>query len=275
MTHVTKKQHYIPQMILKQHYADLKDIQIPERYPYLWQYDKINKSERKIYNVKEICYQKYLYEFKDDNGQAIPETRNCIENLLGKYETAWAITLKNIMKYGKNIKKITLDDWALVFILIAMQIMRMPEMLKFNTQYIQNGMVNVSQNQCEQYAKCISLIPHNVDKIECWMIRQLLALVTTKDIVIGHTDEVFLLNGDRPVLTFSAGTSSFTKASFYFPFDKHYCILMNQPIQQGKNNMRYCDFPKAFVRFLNQQNYQNAGRFFYAGKRISTLVDLE
>ena len=80
-------------MILKQHYVDFENIQIPEKYPYLWQYDKANKVERKIYDVSKICYEKNLYEFKDDSGQIIPGTCNDLENYLSKCESKWNVAV--------------------------------------------------------------------------------------------------------------------------------------------------------------------------------------
>lgn len=276
IAYTTKRQHYIPQMILKQHFVDFKDAQIPERYPYLWQYDKVNNVERKIYDVSKICYEKNLYEFKDDSGQITPGTCNDLENYLSKCESKWNIVLKRIISYKDQIEKVSIDDWALLFTLMVSQIMRTPEAIKYNTKYIQNAVNSSSKNSSEQYAKYISLVFEGIDNERNWMVSQLLRLMFMKNIIIGHTDKIFLLNGNRPVLIFSTANMAIRDATLYLPFNKHYCILMTPSYEHEENRTvttNYYEFPEAFVKFLNQQNFENDGRFIYAGKKISMLVD--
>ena len=259
-------------MILKQHYVDFENIQIP----YLWQYDKANKVERKIYDVSKICYEKNLYEFKDDSGQIIPGTCNDLENYLSKCESKWNVALKRIIDCRYQIEKVSVDDWALMFTLMASQIMRTPEAIKHNTKYIQNTVKDSSENASEQYAKYISLVFEGIDNEKSWMVSHLLKLLFTKNIILGHTDEIFLLNGNRPVLIFSTANMTVNDASLYFPFNKHYCILMKPSYEHEKNRTvtaNYHEFPDTFVQILNQHNFENEGRFIYAGRKISTLIE--
>lgn len=285
ISNITKKQHYIPQMILKHHYVDYEDVQIPEKYPYLWQFDKDKNIERKIYDVSEICYEKYLYEFRDDKGKIIQGTANYIEHILSKFELQWNLSLKNIIKNYNNVHAISENDIASILLLVTIQFLRTPKIIDFNTRYIQKLCYDMPENECSQYAKYISLIFKNTNDEKTWMISQLFKLMLTKDIVIGHTNKTFLISESHPVLAFSIETlfptNNFvfqddkldhTKFSFYFPFDKNYCILINPQSAPGNINIHCYNFSDSFVQLLNRNTFESESRFFYAGERISAII---
>lgn len=117
----TKRQHYIPRMILKNHSTN----------NLIYQYDTIKKIQRRV-NIKDICFVKNLYELKDNDGKIIEDTRNVVENHLAVNEQKWHSVIRKIL----NNEKLSRNDIDLMYLLMAMQILRTPEILDWTTKII-------------------------------------------------------------------------------------------------------------------------------------------
>lgn len=102
----TKRQHYIPRMILRNHTIPFR---LPQRKNVIWQYDKIKQIER-IVSIDDVCWEKNLYEIKDDSGQILKGTRNEIERNFSIIESAWNRVFLQII----NHRGINPDDEYLI-----------------------------------------------------------------------------------------------------------------------------------------------------------------
>lgn len=121
----TIDEHYIPQFYLKQFSSDGEKI---------YQYDILspNSSSVKV-PTKSICYEKNLYEFKNDSGEIIH--RNLIEKHLGTFETEFANVFRSIISKSKIEKNyqtcsfLDMKEKALLVFFMTTLIIRNPEIL--------------------------------------------------------------------------------------------------------------------------------------------------
>ena len=90
----TKKQHFIPRMILKHHTY----FRIPMRKPIIYQYDK-EKGICRAVDIYDICRKDNLYEFRNEDGSIKESTRNAIENTLSWYESSWGKIFNKILSH--------------------------------------------------------------------------------------------------------------------------------------------------------------------------------
>ena len=89
----TKKQHYIPRMLLKR----FTICQIPFRDTLIYQYDKEQGIERLV-DIYDICRKNNLYEIKDENGVISDKERNLIENGFSRLESKWNDIIDKVEK---------------------------------------------------------------------------------------------------------------------------------------------------------------------------------
>ena len=68
MRKVTRKQHYIPRMILRRH-------AIPYYSNHIWLYDSKEAVERMV-SISDVCCEKYLYEFRGEFGKIVAGYEN-------------------------------------------------------------------------------------------------------------------------------------------------------------------------------------------------------
>ena len=111
----TIDEHYIPQCYLKQFSPDGERI---------YQYDVITgKQSPAPVPIKSICYEKHLYEFRDDNGDFVH--RNLIEKAFGIYEGEFATVFRSIQSkssYEANFNTrsfLTKNEKALLIFFIS------------------------------------------------------------------------------------------------------------------------------------------------------------
>ena len=90
MGDVTKKQHYVPQMYLRNFCIDGEGDLCYEYNPYL---QAIRKTR-----IEDICAENYLYEIRNKNGVFLfPDSINRIEEIFSKIESEDANFLRNIL----------------------------------------------------------------------------------------------------------------------------------------------------------------------------------
>ena len=148
----TRKQHYIPRMILKNHTR----FEIPMRFPLIYQYDEATEKEHAV-RIDGVCYKDNLYEYKDDAGNVID--LNLIENTFSVYEDKW----NGIILSLKNRPELTREDLAFIYLLFPLQIMRMPEMLTLTSNWLKSTSPELSEIESQRYARILSLVPGQLD----------------------------------------------------------------------------------------------------------------
>lgn len=257
----TKKQHYIPRMLLKR----FTTFQIPMRKPMIYQYDKCKNIERLV-DIYDVCHKKYLYEIRDESGIISDKELNLIENRFFCLESKWDRIICKI----EQSQDVTQDDRCMLGVLLVLQLMRMPEFMSFASDWLYNTFINtgkpLSQNKADRYAKLASFVWGEVEPETNWMLNILFEkILDGKDVIICHSDTEFILNGDRPVLCLKLFEhSDIGKCQWYLPIAKNYCITL-----MDEGNPFYIDMDARVTGFINMHNFQNDSRFIYRSKSAS------
>lgn len=84
-----KRQHYIPQMILR----NFTYFRVPMAIPRICYFDTFTK-QTKLVTPKDICCKNNLYELKNDSDEFIYE--NLIENNLSLLEKEWSLIINKL-----------------------------------------------------------------------------------------------------------------------------------------------------------------------------------
>lgn len=261
----TKKQHYIPRMLLKR----FTTFHIPMRKPLIYQYDKEKSIERSV-DVYEICRKNNLYEIKDESGTISDTEINLIENGFSRLEFVWDKIIDKI-EQGKNIN---MDDRCMLGVLLVLQLMRMPEIMKFTSEWLYNESADIgktlTRNKADRYMKLASFVWGDVKPETNWILNILLEnILAGKDVIIYHSDSDFILNGSRPVLCLKFfETDNIGNCIWFLPITKNYCIGLTD-----EGTTLYKNVDKNLTHFINMHNFQNEGRFIYGSESILNRIE--
>ena len=97
----TDKQHFIPRVYLKE-FSEIKRTDKVEK-AFIWQFDlKRMKQIPAPVNIADICYEKNLYELRDEKGNFF--ARNIIEKTYEKIERAFGGALESIKRRTQDEK---------------------------------------------------------------------------------------------------------------------------------------------------------------------------
>lgn len=260
----TKKQHYIPRMLLKR----FTTFHIPMRKPLIYQYDK-EKGVERLVDIYDICRKNNLYEIKDESG-AISDTEiNLIEKGFSRLEFVWDKIIDKI-EQGKNINA---DNRCMLGVLLVLQLMRMPEIMKFTSEWLYKESADIgktlTRNEADRYMKLASFVWGDVKPETNWILNILLEnILVGKNVVIYHSNSDFILNGSRPVLCLKFfETDVVNNCIWLLPIAKNYCIRL---ADEGTVLDRNID--KNLTQFINMHNFQNEGRFIYGSKSIINQI---
>ncbi len=260
----TKKQHYIPRMLLKR----FTTFHIPMRKPLIYQYDKEKGIERLV-DIYDICRKNNLYEIKDAKGRISDKERNLIENGFSRLEFTWNKIIDKI-EQGKDINQ---DDRDKLVALLVLQLVRTPEVMELTSEWLYEKSVDagkpLTRNEADRYMKLALFVWGDVNYEENWMLNILFKKILFSNVVvIYHSDSNFILNGSRPVLWLKKSvTDDIDKCTWYLPVAKNYCIgLVN------KATALYENIGAKEIRCINIQNFWNDGRFVYGNGPILNLI---
>lgn len=263
----TKKQHYIPRMLLKRFTV----FRVPMRKPLIYQYDKEKGIERLV-DIYDICRKNNLYEIKDAKGRISDKERNLIENGFSRLEFTWNKIIDKI-EQGKDINQGERDK---LVALLVLQLVRMPEVMKFTSNLLYEKSVDagkpLTRNEADRYMKLALFVWGDVNYEENWMLNILFKkILFSKVVVIYHSNSNFILNGSRPVLWLKKSvTDDIDKCTWYLPIAKNYCIGL-----ADKGAALYENIGVKETRCINIQNFWNDGRFIYGNEPILNLIGCE
>lgn len=257
----TKKQHYIPRMLLKR----FTTFHVPMRKPLIYQYDK-NKDIERLVDIYDICRKKNLYEIKNESGIISHKEINLIENGFSCLESVWN---KIIDKIEQN-KTINQNDRCRLGVLLVLQLIRVPEVMKFTSRWIYDTSMNigkpVTQNEADRYMKLASFVWGDVEPESNWILNVLLNnILANKNIIIYRSEYDFILNGERPVLCLKLfDTNDINNCKWFLPITKNHCIgLVDEKGLPDEETQLYVDINKDFTYFINERIFRNNGRFIY------------
>ena len=210
MNNPTKNQHYIPQVYLRgfsPEYLNKNHKHIDERKYRIFSYN-LNKDE-KVGNpipVKSICYEKDLYEIKDNNGKAI--FTNFLEKWFCYFESKFSyyrsmLERKAFIEYNfstmcflKSEEKIF---WSLY---IVIQNLRMPQMLTMAEKVIQEVFSDkIDSNLSKTISKvwCLPFFKEiKGDERELDVFKLLLEPFENMTFAVGFDEKARIITSDLP-----------------------------------------------------------------------------
>lgn len=255
----TRKQHFIPRMILKNHTR----FEIPMRFPLIYQYEEETEKEHAV-RIDNICYKDYLYEYRDDNGNIVD--LNLIEKTFSVYEGKWDKIIRSL----KNRPELTREDLAFLYLLFPLQIMRMPEMLQLTSNWLKSTSPELSEIESQRYARILSLVPGQLDIKRNIILAKWTEMCCKRLLQIYITDgsEPFILNGTFPVTGIYTGDEPVKNAEMYYPVSSDICLgLIDARIINP-----YKDVGIDFIRKFNQLSINKDSRFLYSAVSIKDRI---
>ena len=259
---ITINQHYIPQFILR----NFASSQIPYKLEGFYRYDKKNDTEKFLSKeqVKTQCFSKNLYEFILDRKIISKENpdRNVIENYLSNLENKWNVTTQKVIKK----EEVSNEEKQLLYLLTAIQILRTPEAINFNKEYLKNVQPSLKEDEAENYAKIASLLLKSGEPEKDFLLRSFYTYLTTFNLsILVSKNNEFIIGNQRPVLCMLP----FEKANkddalWIFPISKNVCLKF----AKKEEDAFYKIISKNELNFINMQIYENEGNVIYSAKPI-------
>ena len=246
----TRKQHYIPQFIIR----NFQNRIIPETDERVWYY---NTFKHEYYRAlpKDICKQDYLYELRNEDNSIKENTKNIIEKYLAVFEYNWA----KIVKTLPNKVKLSNKYKSHIYHMVATQILRTKETLDFLSEFIQKEIPTVSKYDADNAARVASLPTGKLNTELNWSLDSIFKLLFKKHISILHSKgHHFILNCQRPVLLliYRDEVKNKDKMKIYFPVSKNICILLTD-----EKKRHHIDIKNKDVDFINSRMYYNGAKF--------------
>lgn len=252
----TKKQHYIPRMILK-HFVLF---QVPMTKPMICQYDKEKRIERLV-DIANVCKKNNLYEIRNASNVIQDNERNVIEKLLSLLES----NADKIIRKIEHCENLGDEEQTWMIIFITFQLLRTPETIDFICKWVQQVQNDAGKpldaNLIERYVKVETFLCGQKDPAENLTFYPMLKNIASgKHLIIYRTRSELLLNGSRPVLCFAASSIPSTSV-YFFPITPHLCLSLT-----SKAMPLYASLDDNITSVLNHNIFFNKGRFIYSNK---------
>lgn len=253
----TKKQHFVPRMILKHHTY----FRIPMREPIIYQYDK-EKDICRAVDIYDICRKNNLYEFRNEDGSIKESARNAIENALSWYETQWDTIFNKILQH----QKLEDEDSAFLYLLFAVQIIRLPDVPKVGVQLYKDFTEDIEHHftdtDIENWVKYASL-PIGVIDDDQMILKGFIERLEKKELTICDSEDVLVINGESPIAVY------LDNFDCDFPVMSHLCLrLRDKRCGKGCSNLSRDDVKKLNSYIINACN----GRFIYSSVPYNQIL---
>lgn len=257
---ITIYQHYIPKTILK-------NFESENCARTLYKYDK-KKNKEYCVNAKDMCKEKYLYEFKNEDGSIDEQTINVIEDNFCCLENRWNIIIKKI----KNRKILSKEEKNLMGLLIIIQCLRTPEILACTTDFIKEICPNLSTTELKNITRYETLIAKKISSNDKLLFKKAVeTLLKEKQLIIYYSDNNFILSENHPVFDLNIlGDHNYDSSKLLFPITPHFALSL---INENEKEKLYKKIDADFIDFINAVNYSIDGRFLYSSKGIKKDIE--
>lgn len=221
--------------------------------PLIFQYDKWCHFERLV-KISDVCWKKNLYEVRNISGCISDNERNVIEKYFSLWEKQWDIVIQKLV-FHEPLSDV---DKQWILLLVALQLLRTPEIINRYVELIKSFDSSVSDNDAERFVRLASFIHGEASAESNWLLDIFLSKLSDKHLVVYYSDVPFVLNGSRPVMVYRL--FEFFGDSFLLPVARNVCIglLSYEPIAE------YFDVCDECVFRLNYNMFLNDGRFVYS-----------
>lgn len=266
---ITKKQHYVPRMILKRFSCSSSENN--KKY-FIYQYDKEKDIERRV-DIMDVCHKNNLYEIKDEQGNVLEA--NLIENSFANLEEKWEQIIRKIEKH-QNLKK---EDKSMLGLLLVLQLMRTPEIMELTSNWLyatfEESDNPLTKNEADKYMKLATFVWGEIKPETNWMLFLMLRkTLEDKDIVIYYSDSKFILNGDSPVFCLNEMLLPKSISDIYWilPLTEHCCLSLRK---EGSSFPLYQKIDSNMVNLFNEKAFLTNGRFVYSSFSIKQNNDFK
>ncbi|MCQ2534306.1 MAG: DUF4238 domain-containing protein [Clostridia bacterium] len=265
----TQKEHYIPQVYLKGFTNDENNI---------WFYDFEKKfSPNKPVPTKSVCYEEYLYEIRNDNGDIIfdnylEQCLSVLERMFSKYRTK--IKNKTFLENQKTNCFLSRDEKIFWVTYITLQILREPRLIKATEKVCSHFYSKITtENTIKNISRmlCLPLFEEiNEDSPFMYLFNSLLDGMLNLGFVVVIDQSDLFITSDFPVCIFSASGNITEVDRVIFPISSNTCLfLINKEEQKeyGKNKLFFID--KETRDEINLQVACNANQKIFFKKKLS------
>lgn len=258
----TTDEHYIPQFYLKNFSQDGKRI---------YQYDVLTGIQTSNpVAIRKICFEKNLYEFKNDSGDFL--NRNLIEKWLSIYEGEFAKVFRSIQSktgFERNyytLSFLSLKEKAFIVFFITTLLVRNPEHLKIAQETaIELFEGKVSKNSAMNYALQMCLPIYNkINAEDKNLLNSVMRLFEDMSFQIGVADSEVLLTSDFPVVLY--GTNHPTKIDeVIMPISSKIALYM-KPYANTRRMFynRLTGLCKEDIQYVNRSIITHCNRWIYS-----------
>lgn len=199
----TEDEHFVPRMYLKG-FSEIKKGK--QEKAFIWQFNtKTLQQMPEQVNVKDICFEKNLYELRNIDGTFIAQNR--IENIFGKLEKNTSKVINSIKEKSQNEKCLNCanilseDDKSYLIIFMTALMYRDPQTIELGIQTLQKSNPDMVMREARNYT-LMNLLPLGVDTEwdENTLIRTAVTSLCGMAFQIGITDDDVIFTSDRPVI---------------------------------------------------------------------------
>lgn len=273
----TTDEHFVPRMHLRRfserklNKGKFKDL--------IWAY---NLTEMKQLpgqiRIESICFEKHLYEFKDEESNFI--YRNSVENALSRYEIEFSNTIGQVLRNAENDKNLhtrcflSSKEKALLTAFMTLQILRYPFVLS-SAEDLLNEMFpdQLKANEARNVAvwNCLdAFIDGKFDVERNSIFWRIANWFEDMAFIIGRSKEPVFFTADRPIFLFHSerDTIDFSMdrpEKVIFPLSPTMVLYMipNSEETRRKRNV-LMDLPDEFIREVQWSIAQCAKDWIYS-----------
>lgn len=198
----TVDEHYISRMYLKE-FAEIRGSGHKEK-AFLWQFNVKTMEQTPVQvNVNSICYEKNLYELKNEDGTFIG--RNTIEMAFAGIESGVSKAIKSIKCRIQNEKCIncttflTEEEKSVLIIFITTLMYRDPYTIERGISFLKENNPELSATQAKNFT-LLNLLPigQDVNWNQNTIISTAIANLSEMAFQIGVTTDDVIFTSDRP-----------------------------------------------------------------------------
>ena len=249
----TVKQHYIPQVYLRgfsPEYEKAKRKEIDKRRCTIYLYD-LSDGQRNNEEIKDICYEDYLYEVTGNNGEYV--VFNHLEKILGFFEQKFSDFRRKLeakVFYEENYKTgsfLTREEKDFWIVYIAIQLLRSPSILRsaeeFNKEFFGE---KVSDAQARNISRLFCLpffkeIDENSE--EAFVFQAIVEPMMKMSFAVGVDRKGSIITSDETMYIYSSEIPCQEYGKVIFPITANICLILLGGEEKRKHKRRNFLFP--------------------------------
>lgn len=199
----TEDEHFIPRAYLRG-FSEIKNTNKKNEKALIWQFNLKTMQQIPVsVDVKDICFEKNLYEIMSDDGSLVAQ--NVIENTFGKIESLANVVIQSIKNKSQNENCLNCptvlseNDKSYLVIFICALIYRSPDIIEEGIKFLEKTNPQISKIDARNFT-LLNLLPLGLDPE--WdkntIIRSALNNLSGMAFQIGIADDDLIITSDRP-----------------------------------------------------------------------------